>query len=126
MEDGERGWFSSREDSRCDSVDPTLKVDDDVLNASENYQFLDDNIFYQLFILTTKLDEILSSKAVYKKESEDSLSVIYASESSGTALNATVYLEDIISEYKTYFEQLEEIIIETESSDLEDVLFEFR
>ena len=113
MEDGERGWFSSREDSRCDSVDPTLKVDEDVLNASENYQFLDDNVFYQLFILTTKLDEILSSKTIFKKENEDSMSVIYASESSGTALNATVYLEDIISEYKVYFEEMEEIILES-------------
>ena len=113
MEDGERGWFADRDSSRCDSVDP------------KNYQSLEENIFYQLFILTTKLDEILSSKTIFKKENEDSMSVIYASESSGTALNATVYLEDIISEYKTYFEQLEEIIIETESSDLEDVLFDF-
>ena len=53
------------------------------------------------------------------------MSVIYASESSGTALNATVYLEDIISEYKTYFEEMEEIILETESSDMEDILFDF-
>ena len=113
MEDGERGWFSSREDSRCDSVDPKI------------YQSLDKNIFYQLFILTTKLDEILSSKTIFKKENEDSMSVIYASESSGTALNATVYLEDIISEYKLYFEEMEEIILETESSDMEDILFDF-
>ena len=113
MEDGERGWFSSREDSRCDSVDPKI------------YQSLDKNIFYQLFILTTKLDEILSSKTIFKKENEDSMSVIYASESSGTALNATVYLEDIISEYKVYFEEMEEIILETESSDMEDILFDF-
>ena len=56
-----------------------------------------------MFILTTKLDEILSSKTIFKKENEDSMSVIYASESSGTALNATVYLEDIISEYKDIF-----------------------
>ena len=81
MEDGERGWFSSREESRCDSVDPKI------------YQSLEKNIFYQLFILTTKLDEILSSKTIFKKENEDSMSVIYASESSGTSLNATVYLE---------------------------------
>ena len=113
MEDGERGWFSSREDSRCDSVDPKI------------YQSLEENIFYQLFILTTKLDEILSSKTIFKKENEDSMSVIYASESSGTALNATVYLEDIISEYKVYFEEMEEIILETESSDMEDILFDF-
>ena len=113
MEDGERGWFSSREESRCDSVDPKI------------YQSLDKNIFYQLFILTTKLDEILSSKTIFKKENEDSMSVIYASESSGTALNATVYLEDIISEYKVYFEEMEEIILETESSDMEDILFDF-
>ena len=113
MEDGERGWFSSREESRCDSVDPKI------------YQSLEENIFYQLFILTTKLDEILSSKAIFKKENEDSMSVIYASESSGTALNATVYLEDIISEYKLYFEEMEEIILETESSDMEDILFDF-
>ena len=73
MEDGERGWFSSREDSRCDSVDPKI------------YQSLEKNIFYQLFILTTKLDEILSSKTIFKKENEDSISVIYVSESSGTA-----------------------------------------
>ena len=53
------------------------------------------------------------------------MSVIYASESSGTALNATVYLEDIISEYKVYFEEMEEIILETESSDMEDILFDF-
>ena len=83
------------------------------------------NYFYQLYILTTKLDEILSSKTIFKKEKEDSMSVIYASESSGTALNATVYLEDIISEYKTYFEEMEEIILETESSDMEDILFDF-
>ena len=113
MEDGERGWFSSREESRCDSVDPKI------------YQSLEKNIFYQLFILTTKLDEILSSKTIFKKENEDSMSVIYASESSGTALNATVYLEDIISEYKVYFEEMEEIILETESSDMEDILFDF-
>ena len=113
MEDGERGWFSSREDSRCDSVDPKI------------YQSLEENIFYQLFILTTKLDEILSSKTIFKKENEDSMSVIHASESSGTALNATVYLEDIISEYKVYFEDMEEIILETESSDMEDILFDF-
>jgi len=113
MEDGERGWFSSREESRCDSVDPKI------------YQSLEENIFYQLFILTTKLDEILSSKTIFKKENEDSMSVIYASESSGTALNATVYLEDIISEYKVYFEEMEEIILETESSDMEDILFDF-
>ena len=113
MEDGERGWFADRESSRCDSVDP------------KNYQSLEENIFYQLFILTTKLDEILSSKTIFKKENEDSMSVIYASESSGTALNATVYLEDIISEYKVYFEEMEEIILETESSDLEDILFDF-
>jgi len=113
MEDGERGWFADRDSSRCDSVDP------------KNYQSLEENIFYQLFILTTKLDEILSSKTIFKKENEDSMSVIYASESSGTALNATVYLEDIISEYKTYFEEMEEIILETESSDMEDILFDF-
>ena len=113
MEDGERGWFSSREESRCDSVDPKI------------YQSLEENIFYQLLILTTKLDEILSSKTIFKKENEDSMSVIYASESSGTALNATVYLEDIISEYKVYFEEMEEIILETESSDMEDILFDF-
>ena len=40
-------------------------------------------------------------------------------------MNATVYLEDIISDYKTYFEEMEEIILETESSDLEDILFDF-
>ena len=113
MEDGERGWFADRESSRCDSVDPKI------------YQSLEENIFYQLFILTTKLDEILSSKTIFKKENEDSMSVIYASESSGTALNATVYLEDIISEYKVYFEEMEEIILETESSDMEDILFDF-
>ena len=113
MEDGERGWFADRDSSRCDSVDP------------KNYQSLEENIFYQLFILTTKLDEILSSKTIFKKENEDSMSVIYASESSGTALNATVYLEDIISEYKIYFEEMEEIILETESSDMEDILFDF-
>ncbi len=113
MEDGERGWFADRESSRCDSVDPKI------------YQSLEENIFYQLFILTTKLDEILSSKIIFKKENEDSMSVIYASESSGTALNATVYLEDIISEYKVYFEEMEEIILETESSDMEDILFDF-
>ena len=113
MEDGERGWFADRDSSRCDSVDP------------KNYQSLEENIFYQLFILTTKLDEILSSKTIFKKENEDSMSVIYASESSGTALNATVYLEDIISEYKVYFEEMEEIILETESSDMEDILFDF-
>ena len=113
MEDGERGWFADKESSRCDSVDPKI------------YQSLEENIFYQLFILTTKLDEILSSKTIFKKENEDSMSVIYASESSGTALNATVYLEDIISEYKVYFEEMEEIILETESSDMEDILFDF-
>lgn len=71
------------------------------------------------------MDEILSSKAIYQNKSGRNLSVIFASGSSGTALNSTVYLKEILKEYDIQFQELEQIIQESNSSDMEDILYDY-
>ena len=129
MEDGDRGWFKDISLSTCElevvTTQGSRKTDKDFLNSSEHPNFLEVNIFFQLFKLTSTMDEILSSKAIYQNKSGRNLSVIFASGSSGTALNSTVYLKEILKEYDIQFQELEQIIQESNSSDMEDILYDY-
>lgn len=54
-----------------------------------------------MYKLTTTMDEILSSKAIFS-ETKNDFSIVYVSESSGTSLNSTVYLSEIINGYEDF------------------------
>ena len=125
MEDGDRGWFQNESESTCGTgFSGNENQYQSFLASSENPKYLNNNIFYQMYKRTTTMDEILSSKAIFS-ETENDFSILYVSESSGTALNSTVYLSEIINDYEDYFNQLEELILEAKSSDMEDVLYDF-
>jgi len=125
MEDGDRGWFQKESESTCGTgFSGNENQYQSFLESSENPKYLNNNIFYQMYKLTTTMDEILSSKAIFS-ETKNDFSIVYVSESSGTSLNSTVYLSEIINGYEDFFNQLEKLILEAKSSDMEDVLYDF-
>ena len=116
MEDGDRGWFQKESESTCGTgFSGNENQYQSFLESSENPKYLNNNIFYQMYKLTTIMDEVLSSKAIFS-ETKNDFSIVYVSESSGTALNSTVYLSEIIYDYEDFFNQLEELILEVEMS----------
>ena len=82
MEDGERGWFTDISNSTCVSQAGTGVFSQEDSDESEqlaaaDIQFLKNNLFYNMHLLTTTMDGILSSESNYNIDQDFNISVDY-------------------------------------------------
>ena len=149
MEDGERGWFKDISNSTCASYD---SYESEQL-AARDIQFLNNNLFYNMHLLTTTMDAILSSDSNYNIEQDFNISVdflcaqperisivlkdrvldmlcgkivqVNKSELPNNTELPTVFMNDLLEEYSFYFNDLEKLIKEADNKDMGNVLYSF-
>ena len=149
MEDGERGWFKDISNSTCASYD---SYESEQL-AARDIQFLNNNLFYNMHLLTTTMDAILSSDSNYNIEQDFNISVdflcaqperisivlkdrvfdmhcgklvkVNKSELPINTELTTVFMNDLLEEYSFYFNDLEKLIKEADNKDMGNVLYSF-
>jgi len=158
MEDGERGWFTDISNSTCVSQAGTGVFSQEDSDESEqlaaaDIQFLKNNLFYNMHLLTTTMDEILSSESNYNIDQDFNISVDYLcaqperisivlkdrvldmlcgkivqvnkSELPNNTELPTVFMNDLLEEYSFYFNDLEKLIKEADNKDMANVLYSF-
>ena len=141
MEDGDRGWFADISLTAClDEIAPKQRqkylegstgiygkeaYDPNQTYASEEIIFLKDNLFYNMYLLTTKFYEIISTEANYNFDKNSNLLVQFLSQFNNNEMPINVNLYEMIKDYKKYYKDLETIIKETENDDIENVLYTF-
>ena len=137
MENGDRGWHTDIAKSACNiyiqEANRSKELEKDLLKSSENPKFLNENIFYQLHLLTISIVEILSSESIYRTRDNEKLSVIYSSEGKdsltpskgGISTKTEIFLGDLLKKYNNLFLELEEIIIDADSEDMQEILGNF-
>ena len=141
MEDGDRGWFADISLTAClDEIAPKQRqkylegstgiygkeaYDPNQTYASEEIIFLKDNLFYNMYLLTTKFYEIISTEANFNFDKNSNLLVQFISQFNNNEMPINVNLYEMIKDYKKYYKDLEKIIKETENDDIENVLYTF-
>ena len=155
MEDGDRGWFTDISETRCIPQAGTgiSRLDQEDSNTTQSIQFLNNNLFYNMYLLTTTMDGILSSESNYNIDQDFNISVDYLcaqserisivfedrvldmlcgkivqvnkSELPNITELPTVLLNDLLEEYSFNFNDLEKLIKEADNKDMENVLYAF-
>ena len=155
MEDGERGWFPDISETTCIPQAGTgiSLYDQEDSDTTGSIQFLNNNLFYNMHLLTTTMDGILSSESNYNIDQDFNISVDYLcaqpelisivlrdgvfdmlcgkivqvnkSELHNNTELPTVLLNDLLVEYSFYFNDLEKLIKEADNKDMENVLYAF-
>jgi len=158
MEDGDRGWFTDISETTCVSQAGTGVFSQEDSDESESLappdiQFLNNNLFYNMHLLTTTMDEILSSESNYNIDQDFNISVdflcaqperisivfkdrvldmlcgelvqVNKSELPNNKELTTIFMNDFLEEYSFYFNDLKKLIKEADNKDMENVLYSF-
>ena len=155
MENGERGWFTDISETTCIPQTGTgiSRLDQEDYDDTGSIRYLNKNLFYNMHLLTTTMDGILSSEPNYNIDQKFNISVDYLcaqseritivlrdraidmlcgkivqvnkSELPNNTELQRVYLNEILEEYSFYFNDLEKLINEADNKDMENVLYTF-
>ena len=155
MEDGERGWFTDLSETTCIPQAGTgiSLYDLEDSDTTGSIQFLNNNLFYNMHLLTTTMDGILSSESNYNIDQDFNISVDYLcaqpelisivlqdrvldmlcgkivqinkTELPKNAELPAILLNDLLEEYASNFKDLEKLIKEADNKDMENVLYAF-
>ena len=155
MADGERGWFTDISETTCIPQTGTgiSRLDQQDYDDTGSIRYLNKNLFYNMHLLTTTMDGILSSEPNYNIDQEFNISVDYLcaqpklisivlqdrvldmlcgkivqvnkSELPKNTELPTVLLIDLLEEYAFNFNDLERLIKEADNKDMENVLYAF-
>jgi len=155
MANGERGWFTNISEARCIPQTGTgiSRLDQEDYDDTGSIRYLNNNLFYNMHLLTTTMDGILSSEPNYNIDQKFNISVDYLcaqseritivlrdraidmlcgkivqvnkSELSNNTELQRVYINEILEEYSFYFNDLEKLIKEADNKDMEKVLYTF-
>jgi len=79
MENGERGWFTDISETTCIPQTGTgiSRLDQEDYDDTGSIRYLNKNLFYNMHLLTTTMDGILSSEPNYNIDQEFNISVDY-------------------------------------------------